>query len=129
MRTTAVVFLAVASLAASSPLHAAIDRLQKEDGPRFVVGIMRLYYNIGKWVVEYGRDVALGLPRLPMAIATDIFQVGQQREPDAYYMTERELEERDRQLRREERMRRREKEEAAEAAPDRRRPSLTTIRE
>ena len=97
MRTTAVVILAVAALAASSPLNAAIDRFTKEDPARFGIGILQLYYNICKGILDYGKTVVVTAPDLPKAIATDVFQVGQKRVPEAYYMTEREKQERERQ--------------------------------
>lgn len=134
MRTTVAVLAAVWLLAPLSPAEAAIDRLQKEDGQRFVIGMLNLYYNIGKGVLEYGRDVALGLPKLPVAIATDVFQVGQKKEPEAYYMTEREKRERERQERLERRLRVEEEKARLEepGVPKKAReglPSITTIKE
>jgi hypothetical protein len=111
MRTIAVVTLAVAALAAASPLHAAIDRFTKEDPARFGVGILHLYYNICKGLLDYGKTVVVTAPDLPKAVATDIFQVGQKRVPEAYYMTEREKQERDRQDKLQERLERQKKKE------------------
>ena len=113
MRTTAVVILAVAALAASSPLNAAIDRFTKEDPARFGIGILQLYYNICKGILDYGKTVVVTAPDLPKAIATDVFQVGQKRVPEAYYMTEREKQERERQDKLEKRLERQKKKEEA----------------
>lgn len=132
MRTTALVLLAAAAVAAASPADAAIDRFTKEDPARFGVGILNLYYNICKGLLDYGKTVVVTSPDLPKAIATDVFQVGQKRVPEAYYMTQQELEERDRQDRLQKRLEEREKREKEAAIPPSQRdnrPSLTTIKE
>lgn len=125
MRTIAIVILAVAALAASSPLHAAIDRFTKEDPARFGTGILQLYYNICKGLLDYGKTVVVTAPDLPKAVATDVFQVGQKRVPEAYYMTEQEKAERARQDKLQERLEKQQKKEqdAASQSP------LTTIRQ
>jgi len=104
MNKSKAVLAALMLCAIPSISPAAIDHLQKEDFSRFGIGILRLYYNIGKGAVDYAKVVALGLPKLPMAIATDIFQVGQKKEPGAYYMTEREKKQREMEKRIQERM-------------------------
>jgi len=92
------VVLAIAALIAFAyPSSGAIDKLQKEDGMRFGVGILNLYYNIAKGVIIFPQTVVLGLCELPKAVATDIFQVGQKGEPTAYYMTEKERKEKEKQ--------------------------------
>lgn len=111
MRTTAVLILAVAALATASPLHAAIDRFTKEDPARFGTGILQLYYNICKGILDYGKTVVVTAPDLPKAVATDVFQMGQKRVPEAYYMTEREKQERERQDKLQERLEKQEKKE------------------
>jgi hypothetical protein len=98
MRATAVVLIAAAILAAAaSPAGAAIDRFTKEDPARFGTGILQLYYNICRGILDFGKTVVVTSPDLPKAVATDVFQVGQKRIPEAYYMTEREKQERERQ--------------------------------
>lgn len=111
MRTTAVVLVAVALVAAVSPAGAAIDRFTKEDPARFGTGILQLYYNICKGCVEFGKTVVVTAPDLPKAVATDVFQVGQKRIPEAYYMTEREKQERERQDQLEKRLQQQKKKE------------------
>lgn len=132
MRTLAVVVLAAVAVAAASPAGAAIDRFTKEDPARFGVGILNLYYNICKGLLDYGKTVVVTAPDLPKAVATDVFQVGQKRVPEAYYMTAQELEERDRQDRLQKRLEERERQEREAAVPPGardNRPSLTTIKE
>lgn len=97
MRATAVVLIAAAILAAAATAGAAIDRFTKEDPARFGTGILQLYYNICKGILDFGKTVVVTSPDLPKAVATDVFQVGQKRIPEAYYMTERERQERARQ--------------------------------
>ncbi len=97
MRATAVVLIAAAILAAAATAGAAIDRFTKEDPARFGTGILQLYYNICKGILYFGKTVVVTSPDLPKAVATDVFQVGQKRIPEAYYMTERERQERARQ--------------------------------
>lgn len=97
MQKMAVVLAFFALIAFAYPSSAAIDRIQKEDGMRFGVGILNLYYNIAKGVVIFPKTVVLGLCELPKAVATDIFQVGQKGVPGAYYMTEQERKEREKQ--------------------------------
>jgi len=134
MRKIAATIAASIIISTVLPASAAIDKLQKEDGQRFLIGILNLYYNMGKGLFEYGRDVALGLPKLPKAIATDVFQIGQKREPEAYYMTEKERLERERQEKLERRLRA-EEEKAKLGAPGAKQkaqegfPSITTIKE
>jgi hypothetical protein len=82
-----------------SPVSGAIDRIEKEDGERFVVGFLRLYYNIGKGLVDFTKTAVLSIPSVPRAVATDILNVGQKTAPSAYYMTEQERKERKRQKR------------------------------
>ena len=89
----ALFILAVSSL----PAFAAIDRLQKEDFPRFALYMARLYYNIGKSMIDYGKTVFLGLDDFPKAVATDVFHIGDKGVPGAYYMTKKERRERERQ--------------------------------
>lgn len=101
MHKMAVVLAFFALIAFAYPSSAAIDRIQKEDGMRFGVGILNLYYNIAKGVVIFPKTVVLGLCKLPKAVATDIFQVGQKGEPTAYYMTEKERKEKERQKKQE----------------------------
>jgi len=88
--------LVLIALFLSSPAFASIDKLQKEDGQRLVVGLLNLYYNIGKGFIGYCKDTVYAFPDLPKAIATDVFQVGQQGVP-SYYMTEQEKQEREKQ--------------------------------
>lgn len=97
-------------LVVSSPslAPAAIDKLQKEDGPRFVIGMLNLYYNIGKGLLGYGTDVVTALPDLPKAVATDVFQVGQKSAP-GYYLTEEEKQQIKQQKRTEQQLRAQEK--------------------
>jgi hypothetical protein len=129
MNRITVVVATIILLSTCSTLSAAIDHLQKEDFPRFAVGILRLYYNIGKGLVDYTKVVALGLPKLPMAIATDIFQVGQKKEPGTYYMTEQEKKQRDMEKRMQERMKKLEKKGTPVPGKGPEFPSLTSIKE
>ncbi|MCX6355272.1 MAG: hypothetical protein NTZ78_10270 [Candidatus Aureabacteria bacterium] len=92
----------------SSPASAAIDKLQKEDAQRLVVGLMNLYYNIGKGFVGYCKDTVYAIPDLPKAIATDVFQVGQKGVP-SYYQTEQEKKELEKQERMEKTLKKEEK--------------------
>ncbi len=104
------VVLAIAALIAFTyPASGAIDKVQKEDGMRFGVGILNLYYNIAKSVVIFPKTVALGLAQLPKAVATDMLQVGQKGEPTAYYMTEKERKEKEKQKKEEQLLRQQEK--------------------
>ena len=74
------------------------DRPVHEGRPaRFGTGILQLYYNICRGILDFGKTVVVTSPDLPKAVATDVFQVGQKRIPEAYYMTEREKQERERQ--------------------------------
>jgi hypothetical protein len=109
MQKMAVVLATVALLAFAHPSSAAIDRVQKEDGMRFGVGILNLYYNILSAVVVFPKTVFLGLCDLPKAVATDMLQVGQKGEPSAYYMTERERQEKEKQKAQEELLKQKEK--------------------
>ncbi|MCX6357656.1 MAG: hypothetical protein NT045_07280 [Candidatus Aureabacteria bacterium] len=101
------VLVAVALLPSRAP--AAIDKLQKEDGPRLLIGLLNLYFNIGKGVLEYGRDTVMAADDMPKAIATDVFQVGQKNVPGAYYATEEEKKARVKQKREEEQLHQQEK--------------------
>jgi hypothetical protein len=109
MQKMAVVLAFFALIAFAYPSFAAIDRIQKEDGMRFGVGILNLYYNIAKSVVIFPKTVVLGLCELPKAVATDIFQVGQKGVPSAYYMTEKERQEKEKQKKEERLLREQEK--------------------
>ena len=97
MQKMAVVLALFALIALAYPSYAAIDRIQKEDGMRFGVGILNLYYNILNGVAIFPKIVFLGLCDLPKAVATDVFQVGQKGVPSAYYMTEKERQEKEKQ--------------------------------
>lgn len=111
MRFPLIFLAAVTAFLPALPCSAAIDHLQKEDGQRLVVGLLNLYYNIGKGLFAYTKDTALALDDMPKAVATDVFQVGQKGAPEAYYMTERERQEKEKQKKMEERLRKREEQE------------------
>jgi hypothetical protein len=97
MQKMAVALALIALIALAYPSSASIDRVQKEDGMRFGVGILNLYYNILKSVAIFPKTMFLGLCDLPKAVATDVFQVGQKGVPSAYYMTEQERQEKEKQ--------------------------------
>ncbi|MEJ2744418.1 MAG: hypothetical protein P8123_01840 [bacterium] len=109
MSKSAVLVALAFLIVCASPSYAAIDKLQKEDAARFGVGMLNLYYNIAKSIVIFPKTVFLGLAKLPGAVATDIFQVGQKGEPSAYYMTERERREKEKQKKEERRLEEQEK--------------------
>jgi hypothetical protein len=103
-----VIIVAFALLVACAcPSYAAIDKLQKDDAARFGVGMLNLYYNIGKGIVTFPKTIFLGLAKLPGAVATDMFQVGQKGEPGGYYMTEQERLEKEKQKKEERRLEKR----------------------
>jgi len=104
MHKSAIVLAFAVIIACACPSHAAIDKLQKEDAARFGVGMLNLYYNIGKGIVIFPKTIFLGLAKLPGAVATDIFQVGQKGEPGGYYMTEQERREKEKQKQEERRL-------------------------
>ncbi len=109
MHRSAVVLALAILIACAHPSHAAIDKIQKEDAARFGVGMLNLYYNIAKGIVIFPKTVFLGLAKLPGAVATDIFQVGQKGEPAAYYMTEQERREKEKQKKEEQLLKKQEK--------------------
>ncbi len=124
MRAKAVLIILVGLLLSIPTLSpAAIDRLQKEDGARLAVGLLRLYYNIGKSCLVFAKTLVVSAPNLPKGIATDIFHIQPEGAPSAYYMTKEEKKEREKQKRLEKRL-----EKELELEEEKEKDGLTKIR-
>lgn len=122
MRTLSLAVATIILFAFSHPASAAIDRLQKQDFPRFAIYMLRLYYNIGKSTLDYTKTCITSLPDLPKAVYYGVLQGGRKGEPRGYYMTRKERREYERQKRLERLEEKRKKAEEEET-------SLTAIKE
>jgi hypothetical protein len=109
MRIHSIILTVAILFAATTAGNAAIDKLQKQDARNLAVGMLQLYYNIGKSCIEFTKDTVLALPNLPKGIAVDIFHIGGEEAPSAYYMTAKEKREREQGKRLEKAMEKEEK--------------------
>jgi hypothetical protein len=127
MRSKIILLFLAGVICFATPSHAAIDRLQGKDFPNLAIGLLNLYYNIGKGALIGTRDVVVNIPSLPKAIMTDVLGIRTEGAPSAYYMTEKEKRERRRQKRLEERLEReRELEQAKTSGAPRKSEGLST---